>query len=54
MPAPIDLTGQKFGKLTALYSESNGKRRMWYCKCDCGEVKEKPVSTYDLKAKIKF
>ncbi len=50
MPAPIDLTGQKFGKLTALYSVSNGKKRMWYCKCDCGKFKEKPVSTYDLKA----
>jgi hypothetical protein len=49
MPATIDLTGKRFGKLTALYSVSNGKRRMWYCKCDCGEFKEKPVSTHDLK-----
>ena len=30
----IDLTGKKFGKLTALsYCESNGK---WLCQCECG------------------
>ena len=49
MSAHINLTGKKFGKLTALYCVSNGKRRMWYCKCDCGEFKGKPVSTHDLK-----
>lgn len=35
-----DLTGQKFGKLTALYpsNKTSGerKRRMWHCICDCG------------------
>ena len=36
----IDLTGQKFGFLTALYD--SGKREptngtvKWMCKCDCG------------------
>lgn len=36
----IDLTGQKFGKLTALYpiySENNeSKHTRWFCKCECG------------------
>ena len=34
----IDLTNQKFGRLTALYD--TGKRKhnhvVWHCKCDCG------------------
>lgn len=38
----IDLTGQRFGRLTVLYRapgkpRSNGKyRTMWHCRCDCG------------------
>lgn len=37
-----DLTGKKFGKLTALYriedhvSKNRNKRTKWHCKCDCG------------------
>lgn len=34
----IDLTGQRFGKLVALfpiYSENEG-HTLWHCKCDCG------------------
>lgn len=33
-----DLTGQKFGKLTALYpiEERSNNHIMWHCKCDCG------------------
>lgn len=34
----IDLTGQRFGKLVALfpiYNENGGHTR-WHCKCDCG------------------
>ena len=37
----IDLTGQKFGKLTALYpiySGDKNKHTKWICKCDCGNV----------------
>ena len=38
----IDLTGQRFGKLTVLkYDEStmkSGVRTRWICKCDCGNV----------------
>ena len=32
-----DLTGQKFGKLTAIKrTENKDKKVMWLCKCDCG------------------
>lgn len=34
-----DLTGQKFGRLTAIYREpgnSNNNKVRWFCKCDCG------------------
>lgn len=37
-----DLTGQRFGRLTAI--EDTGKRKysyvVWLCKCDCGNVTE--------------
>jgi len=45
----IDLTGQKFGKLTAikyLHSDKNGNA-IWLCDCDCGGHKE--VTTCDLR-----
>ena len=33
----IDITNQKFGKLTALYPiESNSSKLIWHCKCECG------------------
>lgn len=35
----IDLTGQRFGKLVALYPIYSGnhyKHTKWHCKCDCG------------------
>ena len=33
-----DITNQKFGKLTALYStdKRSGTAVVWHCKCDCG------------------
>lgn len=38
MPEFLDLTGEKFGRLTALYRVAKGKggQTRWYCKCDCG------------------
>lgn len=40
----IDLTGQRFGRLTVI-SQAERKRRpcgsivtMWNCKCDCGNL----------------
>ena len=33
----IDLTGQKFGRLTVIKrAENKGKRVAWLCKCECG------------------
>lgn len=35
----IDLTGQKFGRLTVIErAESKNKHTMWKCKCTCGNV----------------
>lgn len=35
--AQLDLTGEKFGSLTALKRAANkGDRTAWLCKCDCG------------------
>lgn len=48
----IDLTGQKFGRLTALSlvpkeERPNQKYAYWLCKCDCGT--EKMVESYHLR-----
>jgi hypothetical protein len=36
----LDLTGEKFGSLTALYStgSNNQGNSMWLCECDCGNA----------------
>ena len=41
MPAPLDLTGQVFGRLTAIALEPSRirKRRWWICHCECGKRK---------------
>lgn len=46
-----NLIGQRFGKLTVIERAENNKqgKTMWKCVCDCGKVKLKPVSSYDLK-----
>ena len=42
MPAPIDLRGQKFGRLTVVrrnghaVSPAGNSTRLWLCLCDCG------------------
>lgn len=43
MPKIIDLTGQKFGRLTAVSATlgSDG-RKDWFCRCDCGGEKTVP------------
>lgn len=43
-----NLTGQKFGKLTALYPTDKRKRGLvvWHCICDCGNQAQ--VTTTDL------
>ena len=34
----LDLTGQRFGKLTAVSSLKKGNIRYWKCVCDCGNI----------------
>lgn len=45
MRQKCNLTGEKFGRLTALSRAPNDKngKAMWYCKCDCGN---KEIKTY--------
>lgn len=44
----LDLTGQRFGKLTVLAPAENvGSRTAWLCRCDCG--KETVVTTLCLR-----
>ncbi len=46
---PVDLTGQRFRMLTALYPTSKRDRNntvVWHCRCDCG--REVDVSYEDL------
>lgn len=40
MPKLIDLTGQRFGRLTVVERVKTGDRHTtWLCKCDCGTEK---------------
>lgn len=50
MTRALDLTGQKFGKLTALRRIENGKdgKVKWECVCDCGNYKI--ASSGDLRS----
>lgn len=51
MPAFIDLTGKKFGKLTVIKKAEDKKysRIHWECKCDCGNPKIIIVSGSHLR-----
>lgn len=42
--APLDLTGQRFGKLTVIHpARSSSWHRRWKCRCDCGNFTEVPT-----------
>ena len=44
----LDLTGQRFGKITVLRPAENiGTKTAWVCRCDCG--REIIVKTYHLR-----
>lgn len=33
-----DITGQRFGKLLALWiAGKSGRENVWFCRCDCGQ-----------------
>lgn len=39
MPAPLDVTGERYGKLIAIrFLYSKNKKRVWEWKCDCGNT----------------
>ena len=49
----IDLTGQIFSSWTVISRaedrvNKSGKRPMWFCKCNCGQIRE--ISSSDLKS----
>ena len=48
----VDITGQVFGKLTAIKRDGRDKRNnaLWLCRCECGN--ECIRSLHDLKKKI--
>ena len=49
MPKALDLTGQKFGKLTVISkSASRNGKTYWLCRCECGAEKE--VQTSHLRS----
>ena len=48
MKKPIDLTGQRFGRLVVLErAENRAERTYWRCQCDCGKIKD--ISTKTLR-----
>ena len=48
----IDLTNQKFGKLTVLYRGDNiGEQPTWICRCDCGTITH-PIMGTNLRRGI--
>ena len=45
MPKALDITNQKFGKLTAIKkAPSRSGKTYWLCKCECGNEKEVQTS----------
>lgn len=45
MPAPIDKTGMKFGRLTVVaLLPSRGRKRHWRCLCECGRTTDVSAS----------
>ena len=52
MGKAIDITGQRFGRLTALKPTKNRNSKgsiIWLCRCDCGTIKE--ICITDLRNK---
>lgn len=52
MSKAIDITGQRFGRLTALKPTENRNSKgsiIWLCRCDCGTIKE--ICITDLRNK---
>lgn len=52
MSRVIDITGQRFGRLTVVERDMNrrGGNAYWLCKCDCGNPTLRSVRGVDLRA----
>lgn len=50
MPAPLDLTGRRFGKLVAVKRVERSDRRgtWWLCRCDCGGEQVAPTNRLNI------
>ena len=49
MPAPLDLTGRRFGKLVALRRDRwHDGKTAWQCRCDCGAETLVPLNRLNL------
>lgn len=48
----VDLTGQKFGRLTVIGRDilTNKKDTYWLCECDCTKDRYVSVAGYNLKS----
>lgn len=44
MPATINITGVRFGRLTAISSHGKNKQKRWLCLCDCGNQSRVSIS----------
>ena len=49
----IDITGQRFGRLTVIAEGGTAKNRqaMWICQCDCGKITQ-PVTGSHLRSGV--
>ncbi len=49
----VDFTNKQFGSLTVIELDkqrtSKGKGRYWFCRCDCGKLKPKSLSSVQLR-----
>lgn len=56
MPAPLDLTGRRFGSLVVLSAGPMVRwgrpMRSWVCRCDCGAIVEVPQNRLPHRASI--
>ena len=52
----LELTGQKFGLLTALRPSTTAttKDMQWVCKCDCGKILERPAKALNEASKTGY
>ena len=53
----LDLTGQRFGKLTVIkfskdVQSGNRKRKYWLCRCDCENIKKVRIGYSQTRKRV--